>query len=90
MAEQSIPHTKDHETRNRGDPVPVISRHSKADDQRENTRRQDALDVKLESESDKRIAEAVEQKATTRTQAGAHAGPVGSAHGPGYSGDHKE
>ena len=38
----------------------------------------------------KRIAEAVEQKATTRTQAGAHAGPVGSAHGPGYSGDHKE
>lgn len=80
--------TKDsHGTRHRGDPVPVMPRHSKADDE---TRRQEALDAKLESGSEKSIAEAVEHKATTRTQAGAHAGPVGSAHGPGYSGLHSE
>lgn len=86
MADKTVPRAhEDHETRHRGDPVPVISRH-KPDEHRENTRRQDALDMKLDYESEKSIAEAVEHKRTTRTQAGAHAGPVGSAHGPGYSG----
>lgn len=87
MADQTVPRAhENHETRHRGDPVPVISRHKPDDEHRENARRQDALDVKLDYGSEKSIAEAVEHKGTTRTQAGAHAGPVGSAHGPGYSG----
>ena len=88
--------------RHRGDPVPVISHrdaNSKpADDERQQGRQrgkqdaEDAANVDLEygveqQPSEGSIAEAVEHKGTrARTQAGAHAGPVGSAHGPGYSG----
>lgn len=60
--------------------------------QQEQIRKQGKQDVDLEygvelQPAEGSIAEAVEHKGTrSRTQAGAHAGPVGSAYGPGYSG----
>lgn len=59
---------------------------------RDQSRKQDAPEADLEygvelQPAEGSIAQAVERKRTTpRTQAGAHAGPVGSAFGPGYSG----
>lgn len=66
----------------------------KADQQREQARKQGAPDIDLEygveqQPAEGNIADAVEHKGTrssARTQAGAHSGPVGSAFGPGYSG----
>ncbi|EYE90648.1 uncharacterized protein EURHEDRAFT_466720 [Aspergillus ruber CBS 135680] len=66
----------------------------KANHQREQARKQGAPDVDLDygveqQPAEGAIADAVEHKGTrssTRTQAGAHSGPVGSAFGPGYSG----
>lgn len=85
--------------RHRGDPVPIISHRDAspkpADNKRQQARRrgkQGAAGVDLEygveqQPSEGSIAEAVEHKGTrARTQAGAHAGPVGSAYGPGDSG----
>ena len=60
--------------------------------QQEQIRKQGKQDVDLEygvelQPAEGSIAEAVEHKGTrARAQAGAHAGPVGSAYGPGYSG----
>lgn len=60
--------------------------------QQDQIRKQGKQDVDLEygvelQPAEGSIAEAVEHKGSrARTQAGAHAGPVGSAYGPGYSG----
>lgn len=60
--------------------------------QQEQIRKQGKQEVDLEygvelQPAEGNIAEAVEHKGTrARAQAGAHAGPVGSAYGPGYSG----
>lgn len=60
--------------------------------QQEQIRKQGKQEVDLEygvelQPAEGNIAEAVEHKGTrARAQAGVHAGPVGSAYGPGYSG----
>lgn len=63
---------------------------------RDESRKQNAPETDLEygvelQPAEGSIAQAVERKRTTRrAQAGAHAGPVGSAYGPGYSGAGEE